>query len=100
IEEEGDRWQISALPEGWRLSDSETMEALRDLRNAGENMAERWAATLSCRRAVKDGDRLDESAAAALAEAALALPIPRCPHGRPVWVEISRAELYRGVRRS
>jgi DNA mismatch repair protein MutL len=100
IEEEGDRWQITALPEGWRLSDRETLEALRDLQNAGENMAERWAAALSCRRAVKDGDLLDEISAAALAEAALALPIPRCPHGRPVWVEISRADLYRGVRRS
>jgi DNA mismatch repair protein MutL len=100
IEEEGGSWQITALPEGWRASDGETLAALRDLRNAGENMAERWAATLSCRRAVKDGDMLDDVSAAALAEAALALPVPRCPHGRPVWVEISRAELYRGVRRS
>jgi DNA mismatch repair protein MutL len=100
IEEEGDFWQITALPEGWRLSDGETLEALRDLQNAGENMAERWAATLSCRRAVKDGDILDDLSAAALAEAALALPVPRCPHGRPVWVEISRAGLYRGVRRT
>jgi DNA mismatch repair protein MutL len=100
IEEEGNRWQITALPEGWRLSDTETLEALRDLQNAGENMAERWAATLSCRRAVKDGDLLDDLSAAALAEAALALPVPRCPHGRPVWVEISQAELYRGVRRT
>jgi DNA mismatch repair protein MutL len=96
----GGRWQISALPEGWRLSDGETLEALRDLRNAGESMTERWAAALSCRRAVKDGDCLDDLSAAALAEAALALPVPRCPHGRPVWVEISRAELYRGVKRS
>ncbi|MDR2177734.1 MAG: DNA mismatch repair endonuclease MutL [Treponema sp.] len=101
IEEAGNgRWQITALPEGWRLSDSETVEALRELQNAGENMAERWAATLSCHRAVKDRDYLDEASAAALAEAALALPVPRCPHGRPVWVEISRAELYRGVRRA
>ncbi|MDR0401333.1 MAG: DNA mismatch repair endonuclease MutL [Treponema sp.] len=100
--EEGEkgRWQITALPEGWRLSDGETLEALRDLRSAGEDMAERWAATLSCRRAVKDGDYLDDLTASALVEAALALPIPRCPHGRPIWVEISRAELYRGVKRS
>jgi DNA mismatch repair protein MutL len=100
IEGEGDRWQITALPEGWRASDGETLEALRDLQNAGENMAERWAAALSCRRAVKDGDLLDDTSASALAEAALALPVPRCPHGRPVWVEISRPELYRGVRRT
>jgi DNA mismatch repair protein MutL len=100
IEEAGTgRWQITALPEAWQLSDGETLEALRELQHAGENIAERWAATLSCRRAVKDGDYLDDISARALAEAALTLPIPRCPHGRPLWVEISRAELYRGVRR-
>ena len=100
IEEEGNgRWQISALPEGWQLSDTETVEALRELQNTGENMAERWLATLSCHRAIKDGDYLDETSAAALAAEALALPVPRCPHGRPVWVEISRNELYKGVRR-
>ncbi|MDR0730679.1 MAG: DNA mismatch repair endonuclease MutL [Treponema sp.] len=92
-------WQINALPEGWQLSDTETVEALRELQNTGENMAERWLATLSCHRAIKDGDYLDETSATALAEAALALPVPRCPHGRPIWVEISRNELYKGVRR-
>jgi DNA mismatch repair protein MutL len=101
IQEEGNgRWQITALPAGWRLSDGETLEALRDLRNAGENMAEHWAATLSCHRAIKDGDRLDDRTAFTLAESALALPIPRCPHGRPIWVELSRADLYHGVNRS
>jgi DNA mismatch repair protein MutL len=96
---EAGRWLISALPEGWRLSDGETLEALRELRRAGENMAEHWAAALSCHRAVKDGDYLDDAGALALAEAALALAVPRCPHGRPIWVEISRHELYKGVRR-
>jgi DNA mismatch repair protein MutL len=96
---EGGVWHISALPENWRLSDRETLTAIRELREAGENMAERWAATLSCHSAVRDGDYLDDLTALALAEAALALPIPRCPHGRPIWFEISRESLYRAVRR-
>jgi DNA mismatch repair protein MutL len=101
IEEAGTgRWQITALPEGWRLSDSDTVEALRELQNAGENMAERWIATLCCHRAIKEQDYLDDTSARALVEAALALPVPRCPHGRPIWVEISRAELFKGVRRA
>jgi DNA mismatch repair protein MutL len=100
IEEAGaGRWQITALPQGWQLSDSDTVEALRELQNAGENMAERWIATLCCHRAIKEQDYLDETSARALVEAALALPVPRCPHGRPIWVEISRAELFKGVRR-
>ncbi|MDR1804140.1 MAG: DNA mismatch repair endonuclease MutL [Treponema sp.] len=92
-------WLIEALPSGWSLSDPETIAAILDLKNSGENMAERWAATLSCRRAVKDGDFLDEKTALALAEEAFALPVRLCPHGRPIWFELSREELFRAVRR-
>ncbi|AEF84371.1 DNA mismatch repair protein [Treponema primitia ZAS-2] len=94
------RWIIEALPAGWQLGDGETVEEILKLRTAGENIAERWAATLSCHAAVKDGDYLDDTSARELAEAALALPIHRCPHGRPIWVEISREELFRGVQRT
>jgi DNA mismatch repair protein MutL len=99
LECEGGSWRITALPVNWRMEDRKTVEEILRLREAGENMAERWAATLSCHRAVKDGDYLDDTAALALAEAALALPVPRCPHGRPVWKELSREELFRAVRR-
>jgi DNA mismatch repair protein MutL len=93
-------WRIEALPVNWRLSDGETVKEILALKNAGEDMAERWAATLSCHGAVKDGAYLDESAALALAESALALPVPRCPHGRPLWFELRREDLYRAVRRT
>jgi DNA mismatch repair protein MutL len=95
----GGFWHINALPENWRLSDQETLKEIRELREAGENMAERWAATLSCHEAARDGDYLDDRTAFALAEAALALPVPRCPHGRPIWFEISRENIYRAVKR-
>jgi len=92
-------WLIEALPSDWRLSDAETVEAILTLKDAGENIAERWAATLSCHGAVKDGDYLDDNTALELARAVLALPEGRCPHGRPLWVELSREALYRGVKR-
>ena len=92
-------WLIEALPEGWNLSDRETAEEILGLKSAGENMAEHWAATLSCRRAVKDGDFLDENTALALAEEAFALPVRLCPHGRPIWYEINRRDLLRAVKR-
>jgi DNA mismatch repair protein MutL len=96
----GGGWLIEALPAGWQAGDGETVEEILKLRSAKENIAERWAATLSCHRAVKDGDYLDDGAALELAEAALALPVPRCPHGRPIWVEISREDLFRLVQRT
>ncbi|MDR2069216.1 MAG: DNA mismatch repair endonuclease MutL [Spirochaetaceae bacterium] len=92
-------WYIEALPINWRLGDAETVKEILKLKTAGEDMAERWAATLSCHGAIKDGDYLDDTTALALAEAALKLPQPRCPHGRPIWTELSREELFRAVRR-
>jgi DNA mismatch repair protein MutL len=92
-------WRIEALPANWRLSDSDTIKEILGLRNAGENMASRWAATLCCHAALRDGDYLDDSSALALAKEALALPDPHCPHGRPVWTEISRDALLKAVRR-
>jgi DNA mismatch repair protein MutL len=100
ITEEDGRWRIDALPADWRLGDAETVEEILNLKNAGENMAERWAATLSCHSAVRDGDYLDRETALALAEEALKLPIPLCPHGRPLWVEITREDIFRAVKRT
>jgi DNA mismatch repair protein MutL len=97
--DEGGEWLVEALPVNWRLGDSDTVKAILGLRLAGENIAERWAATLACHAAIKDGDYLDSAAALALAESALALPDPHCPHGRPVWTEISRRELFHAVKR-
>jgi DNA mismatch repair protein MutL len=100
IEQDGDGWRIDALPEGWQLGDTDTVREILALRGASENIAERWAATLCCHQAVRDGDYLDDRAAFALAQEALALPDPHCPHGRPVWTEISRAALYKALRRT
>ncbi|MDR1575028.1 MAG: DNA mismatch repair endonuclease MutL [Treponema sp.] len=99
IKRDGDGWRIEALPALWRLGDGETVRQILDLRKAGENMAERWAATLCCHQAVRDGDYLDDASAFALAKEALALPDPRCPHGRPIWTEITREALFKAVRR-
>jgi DNA mismatch repair protein MutL len=100
MEKDGDGWRIDALPEDWRLSDSATVKEILALREAGENMAERWAATVCCHRAIRDGDYIDDATALALAKEALNLPDPHCPHGRPIWTELSREALYRAVRRT
>jgi DNA mismatch repair protein MutL len=99
IKEEEGRWQVEALPQGWRLSDDETIAEILHLRTAGENMAERWAATLSCHGAVKDGDWLDRDSALALAKESFGLAEKRCPHGRPIWLELSRNDILKAVKR-
>jgi len=99
IEKDGSGWQITALPAGWRLSDAQTVKEILGLREAGENIAKRWAATLSCHQVIRDGERLDAESALILAKEALILPEPRCPHGRPIWTEVSKEALYKAVRR-
>ena len=99
IERDGDLWRIDALPSDWRLSDAATIKEILELRTAGENMAHRWAATICCRKAIKDGDYPDDETAFALGKEALTLPDPRCPHGRPIWTEISKDALFKAVRR-
>jgi len=99
IEKDGESWSIEALPADWRMGDAETVKEILGLRQAGENMAKRWAATCCCRAAIKDGDILDDKTAFELGKQALALPDPHCPHGRPVWTEISREALFKAVRR-
>ena len=100
IKREKNEWLIEALPSNWRVSDRETVAEILNLRTAKENMAERWAATISCRAAVKDGDFLDEQTAISLAKEAFAGNNHLCPHGRPIWFEISREDLFRAVKRS
>jgi DNA mismatch repair protein MutL len=100
IEEEDGRWRIEALPPDWRLGDGKTIEEILSLKTAGENIAERWAATLACHSAARDGDYLDRETALALAKEALSLPVPLCPHGRPIWTEISRGDIFKAVKRS
>ena len=117
LEKEGGSWLVTALPSPL---DRDPVGAIREIlargaagpgAGAGAGSGARGAgsgargarsaalATAACRAAVKDGDELEPEAAAELARRALGLPEPRCPHGRPVWVRLSREELFRLVRR-
>jgi DNA mismatch repair protein MutL len=100
LENEDGAWRIEALPAGWKRGDAETVEEILSLRNSGGGMTETWAASLACKAAIKDGDYLDDLSARELAAAALAVPEGRCPHGRPIWLEISREDLFKAVRRT
>ena len=98
-DENGNSWNIEALPADWRMTDAATVKEILELRMAGENMAHNWAASLCCHAAIKDGDYPDDETAFALGKEALELPDPHCPHGRPVWTEISRKALNKAVKR-
>jgi DNA mismatch repair protein MutL len=93
-------WQIEALPANWKLNDQKTVEEILKLRTSREDITRSWAATIACHAAIKDGDYLDADTALSLAEEALALPEPYCPHGRPLWTEMNLESLLKAVKRT
>jgi DNA mismatch repair protein MutL len=81
------------------------------LRAAGEGVpaatsrlldsADRWFATVACHAARRAGEALRPEEQRALADALDAIPwAPTCPHGRPVAVPISEAEIARRFGRT
>ena len=54
---------------------------------------------LACRLAVKDGEVIDERSGRELLERSFRIDPQRCPHGRPLWFEISRQALAGSVGR-
>jgi DNA mismatch repair protein MutL len=96
--DDGVYW-IAALPEELLCVEEELAEALREGSATPEELEHRVFSLAACRTAVKDGQELDPRAAGELARRALALDNARCPHGRPIWMEIRRADLLRAVAR-
>jgi DNA mismatch repair protein MutL len=89
-------WEVEALAaEYLALSEAPLVEMLR---GAGSGSEERWrrdlVARAACRLAIKEGDPVDPVTAVELCAGALRLDPPRCPHGRPIWHEITRSALY------
>jgi DNA mismatch repair protein MutL len=90
----GHSCEVRALPA--LLSGAPEAEVIAFLKNARGPVAdlERQAlAQAACRAAVKAGDELDPISAQELINRALALPDPRCPHGRPVIQRLSHAAI-------
>lgn len=97
---EGSAWLLTAMPAAVPGSKAGGFFELLRSRPNPEDLYRAVAASSACRAAVMDGDRLEPEAARSLIARAVALPDPHCPHGRPIWVRLSRDELYRAVRRT
>jgi DNA mismatch repair protein MutL len=93
-------WEVSALSEELLpLGEGGIVELLREAGTGGEDWRRGLLARAACRLAIKEGDPVDPVTARELCARALALDNPRCPHGRPLWHEITREALYRLVDR-
>ena len=93
------KWEFSTVPIRWKGTEADLKKDLLDRRINPHDMINAAAASTACRTAVMDGDVLDSGTAAWIAEKALELPDPHCPHGRPVYTTITRKQLFALVKR-
>jgi DNA mismatch repair protein MutL len=101
LEEEGTgTWLVTAVPERWKGTEDDLREGLVSARSGPEALLSRLFALAACRAAVKDGDVIDADAARIIVSKAFELREPVCPHGRPVWIRLSREDLYRAIKRT
>jgi DNA mismatch repair protein MutL len=90
---------VSALPEELLCLEEELAEALAAGSGSPEELRHRILSLAACRTAVKDGEEMDPLAASELVRRALSLDNARCPHGRPLWMEVRRSDLWKTVGR-
>ena len=100
VENRNGEWLLCGLPSAAKGLENEVVDFLESGTGDAEGLEKSLWADLSCKAAVKDNDTLDDETARQLLNEALALEIPRCPHGRPIWFQVSRRELFELVGRT
>jgi DNA mismatch repair protein MutL len=93
-------WEVTGLsPALAPLPADALVDALRLACGRESEWRDAVLRTAACRLALKEGDPVDAVTAVELVRNALELRPPRCPHGRPLWHEITRERLYQLVDR-
>jgi DNA mismatch repair protein MutL len=93
-------WQMTSIPKSAINMEGDIVEFLKNQKGSIGELEKELYATMSCRSAVKDGDTVDPLSAIELIKGAFRLESARCPHGRPIWFELSKTELFELVGRT
>ncbi len=93
------RWALIALPAAYQGAEEEIVTIMKTQIGTVEVLKQELFARIACKKAIKDGEGINPLSAYEILRYVFSLDNPRCPHGRPLWVQISREELLRGVRR-
>lgn len=93
-------WEFSSINSRWKGTALDLEKELLEKHLEPKELIAKIAASTACKAAVKDGYPIDRNTALDLAEKALALDDPHCPHGRPVYTMLSRDQLFSMVKRT
>ncbi|MCG8481496.1 MAG: hypothetical protein MI724_20545, partial [Spirochaetales bacterium] len=94
-----ERWHLSAAPTEYRAGVEDLIDTILELGGLHDEFDRTFIAEMACKAALKAGDYLDDMTAVELARRTLELAEPRCPHGRPLWIELTRADLEKLIGR-
>ncbi|MBE6998512.1 MAG: DNA mismatch repair endonuclease MutL [Ruminococcaceae bacterium] len=92
---------VRAVPADAQGSEIALLEELCDALRSGrpEDRRETLCHTIACKAAIKAGSRSDPAELEALAAKVISGEVRYCPHGRPVSVKLTKAELDRQFKR-
>lgn len=100
LKEENGKWQIFTVNERFNQNLQDFLNQILKEKVKPDEVIYSIAALTACKVAIKDGGFLDDETAKTLVYEALNLEDPHCPHGRPVYTVITKADLFRLVRRT
>ncbi len=92
-------WELTGVPETFGGDPHKLLPFLTGETGHRNQLSVFLYATLACRSAVKEGERLLPEQAHQIIQGVFRLEDARCPHGRPIWIEYSRRDLYTMVGR-
>lgn len=93
------QWQLISIPEICAGKETFVINFIKNQKGTIPDLETELYADMACKTAIKDGDILDSITALELIRKTMDLKNARCPHGRPVWFQVSREELFRFVGR-
>jgi DNA mismatch repair protein MutL len=93
-------WELTAVPAVDGIDAEKLARMLRELSGVSEELERDFYADVACKAAIKDGDAVDQATGERLMHAVFRLETPHCPHGRPLWLEISRGKLFHLIGRT
>lgn len=93
------RWKLTQVPAGCESNTQAIIETALSRALPESGLGRRFFAIVACKAAIKDGETVDSLTAEKLLDEVFSLPDGRCPHGRPIWHEITKEELLHSVGR-
>lgn len=94
------KWQLLELPAICAGKEDIIIKFIQSQKGTVSDLETELYADMACKSAIKDGDIIDDTTAMELINKTLDLKNARCPHGRPVWFQVSREELFHFVGRT